>query len=508
MKKISSGWTLLLAVLLCITLTLPAFASETDQEPLVITMLNVYFSNEPPAKDHQIYKMIEEQTGATFDITWVPAAGYAEKIVLMLASNEMPMVVNGKGETRKPIMIEAQRAGLFWELSDELLSEFPLSLNALNEDINANLRVDGKLYVLQQECPLGRENIIVRRDWLDALNLAEPNTLESLEACLYAFSENDPDGNGKDDTYGLYLTEDYVQNLAEWLCIAYGGANGWAISEDGEFIPAFNTSEYMQGLDTLRKWYADGVLNPDYVAMTATQDVHDAFMAQHSGIMLPLGLDDALKLTDLYNIAPDAVIDVIPYSYDVNGKPFVRATIGHNGGLLFTKSGIKDEDTLRRVLHVFDVINDVDGDIFQTMVWGIKDRHYTITEDGKILQTEEQKQLRNIEINNFIQLRSNFDYWAFTGDNAVVSDLQAAIWNGWQENAAYAVSNPTNSFISETYIELGVDLDTIWKDAVNKYIMGEIDVDGYNAEIERWYSEGGADVASEYAECYRIAQEA
>ena len=174
------------------------------------------------------------------DFKWVPAAGYAEKTVLMLASNEMPMVVNGKGETRKPIMIEAQRAGLFWELSDELLSEFPLSLSALNEDINANMRVDGKLYVLQQERPLGRENIIVRRDWLDALNLAVPDTLESLEACLYAFSEKDPDGNGKDDTYGLYLTEDYVQNLAEWLCIAYGGANGWAISEDGEFIPAFS----------------------------------------------------------------------------------------------------------------------------------------------------------------------------------------------------------------------------------------------------------------------------
>ena len=40
-----------------------------------------------------------------------------------------------------------------------------------------------------------------------------------------------------------------------------------------------------------------------------------------------------------------------------------------------------------------------------------------------------------------------------------------------------------------------------------QYIMGEIDVDGYNAEIERWYSEGGADVASEYTECYRIAQD-
>lgn len=430
MKRFRPLVALLIVMLLSLSAVLPAVAEEAA-EPFVITMLNVYYSNEPPAVDHEIYKMIEEQTGATFDITWVPSAGYAEKIVLMLASNEMPMVVNGKEETRKPIMIEAQRAGLFWELSDELLAEFPLSLNALNEDINANLRVDGKLYVMQQERPLGRENIIVRRDWLDALGLETPASLEALEACLYAFSEKDPDGNGKDDTYGLYLTENYVQNLAEWLCIAYGGANGWAIGENDEFIPAFDTPEYMKALDTLRKWYADGILNPDYVAMTATQDVHDAFMAQHSGIMLPLGLDDALKFSDLFNVAPDAEINVVPYSYDMNGEPFLRATTGHNGGLLFTKSGIKDEETLRRVLHVFDVINDIDGDIFQTMVWGIEGRHYTITDDGKILQTEEQKQLRNIEVNNFVQLRSNYDYWAFSGDNAVVSDLQAAIWNGW-----------------------------------------------------------------------------
>lgn len=43
---------------------------------------------------------------------------------------------------------------------------------------------------------------------------------------------------------------------------------------------------------------------------------------------------------------------------------------------------------------------------------------------------------------------------------------------------------------------------------MNKYIMGEIDVEAYNAEIDRWYSDGGEDVAAEYAECYRIAQEA
>ena len=49
----------------------------------------------------------------------------------------------------------------------------------------------------------GNEGLLVRKDWLDKLGLAAPTTLDELYDVLYAFTYNDPDGNGKNDTYGL-----------------------------------------------------------------------------------------------------------------------------------------------------------------------------------------------------------------------------------------------------------------------------------------------------------------
>ena len=43
----------------------------------------------------------------------------------------------------------------------------------------------------------------VRQDWLDKLGLEGPETLDDVEAIARAFMEQDPDGNGAADTYGL-----------------------------------------------------------------------------------------------------------------------------------------------------------------------------------------------------------------------------------------------------------------------------------------------------------------
>ena len=81
-------------------------------------------------------------------------------------------------------------------------------------------------------------------------------------------------------------------------------------------------------------------------------------------------------------------------------------------------------------------------------------------------------------------------------------ELSARTLEILEENEPYAVADPTQGLISETYTEMGADLDTILKDAVTKYIMGEIDKDGYLAEVQNWKDRGGAKVAEEYAAAY------
>ena len=63
---------------------------------------------------------------------------------------------------------------------------------------------DGHQYGLPEPPPLPkREGLVIRKDWLDKLGLEVPTTPEELLAVAKAFTEQDPDGNGKNDTYGL-----------------------------------------------------------------------------------------------------------------------------------------------------------------------------------------------------------------------------------------------------------------------------------------------------------------
>ena len=46
---------------------------------------------------------------------------------------------------------------------------------------------------------------MIRKDWLAKLGLKEPQTVDDLYTIAKAFTEQDPDGNGKKDTYGLII---------------------------------------------------------------------------------------------------------------------------------------------------------------------------------------------------------------------------------------------------------------------------------------------------------------
>lgn len=82
---------------------------------------------------------------------------------------------------------------------------------------------DGKIY------KIGKVNgadvntgLYIRADWLKKLNLEMPKTPEELLSVAKAFAEQDPDGNGKKDTYGLALSSfggiiDYMYQNVNWV---------------------------------------------------------------------------------------------------------------------------------------------------------------------------------------------------------------------------------------------------------------------------------------------------
>ncbi len=141
-----------------------------------------------------------------------------------------------------------------------------------------SLYIDGKLYGLPKvsDAKASAHVMWIRQDWLDNLGLEIPTTMEELKEVAHAFTYDDPDGNGKDDTYGLVLDGINVLSSSvgntEPVFEAFGaylGTNGLTyIEQDGEIVWGGADTEAMKAaLSWLQEVYSDGSLAKDFITM-------------------------------------------------------------------------------------------------------------------------------------------------------------------------------------------------------------------------------------------------
>lgn len=148
-------------------------------------------------------------------------------------------------------------------------------------------KVNGKLYAIPQvyDNHSAAMMMFIRQDWLDNLGLAMPETMEELKEVAAAFTNNDPDGNGKNDTYGLALCG--KDGFTYWSGLqaffeGYGAAPGhWNgqfsfIEKDGKVEWGGALSEEMKaGLTDLQEMYGNGSLAKNFSTMDYNQLLED-----------------------------------------------------------------------------------------------------------------------------------------------------------------------------------------------------------------------------------------
>ncbi|TBL71102.1 extracellular solute-binding protein [Paenibacillus thalictri] len=154
---------------------------------------------------------------------------------------------------------------------DDLLKQVPELKNRMSEANWKFASVDNKIYgvpYLNQTGPFNA--LVIRKDWLDRLGLKMPTTTDELFEVLKAFTFGDPDGNGKQDTFGLSGEINFVTFSA--LTNAFGlpqfGGSKEGIPDDwidaqGKLHFGPISDEYKQYLQYMNKLYAAKVLDPD-----------------------------------------------------------------------------------------------------------------------------------------------------------------------------------------------------------------------------------------------------
>ena len=186
-----------------------------------------------------------------------------------------------------------------------------------SEEDGAIYRIPGD--VAEPAC----ETLWIRQDWLDNLNLEIPKTLDELEKVLYAFTFDDPDGNGVDDTYGLggdgYDMRSFwpwVQGSGEGL-----GREGFVRKEDGSYVYGPTTEDAKKWLGRVHKLYADGVITPNIVTDTDRDEemANGGFGVTYNWVIYNNPSNGTMK--SFYSTNPDAKWVPVDMVTGDNGKP-------------------------------------------------------------------------------------------------------------------------------------------------------------------------------------------
>ncbi|HHT74419.1 MAG TPA: extracellular solute-binding protein [Firmicutes bacterium] len=138
---------------------------------------------------------------------------------------------------------------------------------------------DGEIYSVFNKYE-GGTMPVVRADWLEKLGLDIPETLDDFYNVLKAFVEQDPDGNGIDDTYGLSTAGLY--DIQPFMG-AFGVKQRYVIDEDGRRTIPYASDAAIPGFEWLKRLYDEGILDPNFVTNT-TADMRNLFLADKLGM--------------------------------------------------------------------------------------------------------------------------------------------------------------------------------------------------------------------------------
>lgn len=466
-----------------------------------LTMMTRLFGTAPKA-DGEVQAAVEKLIGKKLDITWVPNADYGDKVNVVLASNNIPDVM--AVDEKSPTFVKAAEAGAFWDLTGKL-DKYP-NLQPADPQVARNSSVNGKTFGIYRVRPLLRSAVVIRKDWLAKVGLQQPQSTEDLYRIAKAFTEQDPDGNGKKDTYGLiipkwpggYASASPYDVIETW----FGAPNGWG-ERGGKLVPGFDTDEFLQADRWLKKWVDEGLVNKDFATLDSA-NWNDPFVQGKGGIIIDVNVR-ATQLIDLFKQKNPNDFDKVVMVGNLkraDGQKFSAPFTGYNNVLAISKQHARTEGQLDEILATLDKLESKEGSILLTN--GIEGRNFKV-EDGKaVLINQDDPQIKVIQNDvdkAFIQLgtRASVGLGAYAPKyaDAVSQNLYDLRDPLMLEDLKTAVHNPALAVISPTLVQKGATLNLIIPDARIKYLSGAITEDQLRTEIKRWYDSGGTQVAQE-----------
>jgi putative aldouronate transport system substrate-binding protein len=443
-----------------------------------------------------------EELNLKINYDFPAGSSYNDTVQLMLASGDYPDLVLMPSES-SPEFLYACEDGVFMNIEEYLDSGlFPYIMKHTAEISWAALDVfkDGRIWGVPRSSMVRADGYEVRADWLEAVGIdyteGDTMTLDELYNMLYAFTYNDPDGNGLDDTYGVHAYRtNYDTKFSEAFGISHGLSGsayheGWG-EYDGEYMClkySKTNPAYKEYLAFLAKLWADGLFDPD----TFTIDSSAAFDRFDQGIT---GVRDAFpgnmarREIALQEFNEDAELVFLPAITKEDNAPYTAVTPGTGIWYVWTITNVAEKP--ERILQLMDTA--LDDDHWMDLAnRGVKGVAYDIDANGNIIDlsdtlTDETK--GNTAIIRFMRRSDGPEFFL---------DLNLTPEN--RKRYSNLIDITLDNYIPS--LDLGyvpsiskdpafIDYNAEMNAQIAKIIIGDLPVDAWDDILDGWYKAGG-----------------
>lgn len=461
------------------------------------TWMSMVHTPTTPERNGPVESGLREMTGSDFSFQWVPDASKEEKLNAALASASVADITT-LNHLVMPSIRDALTSGLFWEV-EEYLDEFE-NLRKINPTVIEGAKLDGKLYGVPFQQSLARYGVLIRQDWLDRLGLDVPHTIADLGEVARAFTEDDPSGTGAATTGFIDRAESF-----DWMMKMFAGYFGagceFELDPSGRVIPSCTTDAFKAAMEWYREAFANGWVNQEFVTMQKQKQ--EQAVAQGRGGIVVTGLFGARGYTELAR-SIDADTDVSwtminDMTFEDVPRRIVSDTGGGMGGLMsFSSASLSNEEDLRRALGLIDAL--MEPECHNLLTNGVEGTHYEKDSTGAITIIDQP--LWEQEVQPYSgSTPSNDETPQYRSTDEYVNLANEMI----AENDEYAVTNVAQSLTSPTFDTQWGTIHQAINDAYNTFMIGQIDMAGYEAVIEEQRGRGMDDIIAEYTEAYDAA---
>ena len=501
-------------------LTIP----DTYSPPIEMTTVasvdaTVKFLGDNDINNNVWTRAYSELLGINLTNKWVvDGSMYNEKLGLSVNSGDIPDMFRVSASQ----LALYQEAGLLADLTPyyndgasantrDVLTQDPVALKSAT--------IDGKLYGIPlTDASVATASLLwIRQDWMDKMGIKAPTSMADVLEISKRFTEEDPDGNGINDTVGLAMDKDLFGAIAglQGFFNGYHAYPDTWFEKDGALVFGSVQPEMRAALLALQKMYAAGQIDQEFGVKDInqiTETIAQGKCGMEFGVWWnpyhPLNLSQANDPNAYWQAYAIPSVDSTPaksqYSSAVGAFLVIRNGYEHPEALIrmvnfWTDNIVRSESDAVRNKFLGD-INSPDVVLYKytpVVLWepnasiegGRRLRAALAKHDPSGLNLEEQWRYRIIQAYFEQGTKEAWVEVATNGPNGAVTILENIQGDGGLLNLFYGTPTATMATKLPT-------LQTMEIEMITKVITGS-SIDLFDQFVKDWYNLGGTQIVQE-----------